>query len=285
MSYILKEGFSGFRRAKLSTIISIVTVAISLILLGTFTIIFLNLHQFAESVRKEIQLEVFIHDAFAVSQHAALQSRIAAIPGVGGVKYISKDEAARIFQRDFGEDIHSVLDFNPLPASYQISLEPEYIHPDSVATLAAAIQELEGTDRVVYGKSLLEFLTSRIQTFIAVSAGVGILLGISAIFLVSNTIRLTIYAKRKLIQTMRLVGATRGFIRKPFLLEGFVQGLLGGVLAFGCIYGALFLMQRRLPETLNSVVDPDLQFYAAILLVGSCLGLLGSAVSIRRFLK
>jgi len=128
-------------------------------------------------------------------------------------------------------------------------------------------------------------LTDRIQTVIAVSVGVGILLAISAIFLVSNTIRLTIYAKRKLIQTMKLVGATKGFIRKPFLLEGFVQGVCGGIAAIVLIYIILYFIRKNVSEHLFALGDYEIYFYAAVLVTGSILGLLGSAVSIRRFLK
>jgi cell division transport system permease protein len=285
MSYVLKEGFSGFKRAKLSTSISIFTVAISLILLGTFAIVFLNLHRFAESLRSEVQIKVFIDNAFPSAQHARLKTQLEQLPGINAAEYVSKDDAARIFQDDFGEDINSILDFNPLPASFNLSLESEYIHPDSIARLVTAIEAAEGTESVAYGKTLIELLTRRMQTFIAVSIGIGLLLGISAIFLVSNTIRLTIYAKRKLIQTMKLVGATRGFIRKPFLLEGLTQGFLGGILAGLCIYGAVFILQKNLPDSMASVIRPDIHYYGIVLLAGSVLGLLGSAVSIRRFLK
>jgi cell division transport system permease protein len=285
MSYVLKEGFSGFKRAKLSTSISIFTVAISLILLGTFAIVFLNLHQFAESLRSEVQVKVFIDNAFPSAQHSRLKAQLEQQPGVRQAEYISKEDAAKIFNDEFGEDIHSILDFNPLPASFNLSLESEHIHPDSIAQLAAIIEAIEGTESVAYGKTLVELLTKRIQTFIAASVGIGLLLGISAIFLVSNTIRLTIYAKRKLIQTMKLVGATRGFIRKPFLLEGFVQGFLGGGLAGIVIYGTIFVLQKNLPASMVSIIRPEIEYYVIVLLAGSLLGILGSTVSIRRFLK
>ncbi len=285
MGYVLREGFSGFKRAKLSTTISIITISISLLLLGTFAVIFANLHELADTLRREVQVEVFLLDDISVSQRNRINEQIGAQSGVDSISYISKDDAAEIFKEEFGEDIYSVLDFNPLPASFRVSLQPDYVHADSIATLASFIETLEGTESVQYRQSLLEMLTDRIQTVVAVSIGVGILLAISAIFLVSNTIRLTIYAKRKLIQTMKLVGATRGFIRKPFLLEGFVQGLCGGVLAAILIYIMLYFISNYFSEHLIVLGDYELYFYGAVLLTGSILGLLGSAVSIRRFLR
>ncbi len=285
MGYVLREGFSGFKRAKLSTTISIVTISISLILLGTFAIIFANLHELADALKREVQIEVFLLDDISDAQRNRLNERISTHSGVEGVIYISKDDAAEIFKEEFGEDIFSVLDFNPLPASFRVSLQPEYVHIDSIAAIAEYMEGLEGTESIQYRQSLLEMLTDRIQTVIVVSVGVGILLAISAIFLVSNTIRLTIYAKRKLIQTMKLVGATRAFIRKPFLLEGFVQGLCGGAVAVVFIYVILYFIRRNFSEHLFVLGEHELYFYGAVLLTGSILGLLGSAVSIRRFLR
>lgn len=285
MGYVIREGFSGFKRAKLSTTISILTVCISLLLLGIFAIIFANLHKVADALKREVQIEVFLLDDITETQRSRMNDQIRALPGVADVAFISKDDAANIFKEQFGEDIFSVLDFNPLPASFRISLKPEYVHTDSVAAIAAFAEELEGTESVQYRQTLLTMLTDRIQTVIAVSVGVGILLAISAIFLVSNTIRLTIYAKRKLIQTMKLVGATKGFIRKPFLLEGFVQGVCGGIAAIVLIYIILYFIRKNVSEHLFALGDYEIYFYAAVLVTGSILGLLGSAVSIRRFLK
>lgn len=285
MGYVLREGLSGFKRAKLSTTISIATIGISLILLGTFAIIFANLHELAEALKREVQIEVFLDDDITETQRNRLQQRIGTRAGVENVTYISKDDAAEIFKEDFGEDISSVLDFNPLPASLRVSLHPNYVQTDSISAIAAFLDELEGTESIRYHQSLLERLTERIQTVLAVSVGIGLLLAVSAIFLVSNTIRLTIYAKRKLIQTMKLVGATRGFIRKPFLLEGFVQGICGGALAALFIYLILYFIRTNFTEHLFILGDYELYFYGIVLLTGSILGLLGSAVSIRRFLR
>lgn len=285
MGYVLREGFSGFKRAKLATTISIITISISLILLGTFVIIFANLHELADALKREVQIEVFLLDDISDSQRTAMQNQVRSRAGVDDITYISKERAAEIFKEEFGEDIFSVLDFNPLPASFRVSLHPDYVHTDSIAALAAFIKEQEGIESVQYRQSLLEMLTDRIQTVIAISVGVGVLLAISAVFLVSNTIRLTIYAKRKLIQTMKLVGATRGFIRKPFLLEGFVQGVCGGILAIFFIYGILYILRNNFSEHLLSPREYELYFFVAIVITGSILGLLGSTVSIRRFLK
>lgn len=285
MGYVLREGLSGFKRAKLSTTISIFTISISLILLGTFAIIFANLHEIADALRREVRIEVFMKDDLTAAQRNQMNERIRSHAAVEDVTYISKDDAAEIFKAEFGEDIFSVLDFNPLPASFRITLRPEYVHIDSIARVAAFLEGLEGTESVHYRQTLLEMLTDRIQTFLMISVGIGILLAVSAIFLVSNTIRLAIYAKRKLIDTMKLVGATRAFIRKPFLIEGLIQGFCGGLVAISFIYMIMYILRERFLEHLFVLGHYELYFYGGILLTGSILGLLGSAISIRRFLK
>jgi len=144
---------------------------------------------------------------------------------------------------------------------------------------------IEGVDDVVYRKTLLEILDRRVKIFIGASAAIGITLLIAAIFLVSNTIRLTIYAKRKMITTMKLVGATRGFIRMPFLIEGILHGLLGGLLSAGMIWSIVFLARKFVSAEMSEFFAVELLFYIVMVAVGMLLGLLGSGWSVKRFIS
>ncbi|HEX9829858.1 MAG TPA: permease-like cell division protein FtsX, partial [Bacteroidota bacterium] len=123
IGYLLKEGISGFRRAKLSMFAAIFTISISLLLLSFFTILLINANSVIEGLRDRVELEVFLGDHVAKTETDALQAQIAALIGVEEVHYVSKDEAAQIFQQEFGEDISKVLDFNPLPASFKVRLK------------------------------------------------------------------------------------------------------------------------------------------------------------------
>lgn len=285
MFYTLKEGFSGFKRARLSSIISIFTMTISLLLLGLFAIIYNNTNQIIQSFRDKVEMEVFLSSDVDDSLSAELRNKFLEMPGIISAIYISKDEAARIFKKEFGEDINAVLDFNPLPASYKLCLAADYKNSDSAKIIHDALSKLDGVDDVIYRKALLEILDRRVKTFIGASAVIGITLLIAAIFLISNTIRLTIYAKRKMITTMKLVGATRGFIRMPFLIEGMLQGLVGGGLAAGLIYGIIFIAQRFVGNDLAEFFTVEMYFYAAMILLGIFLGLLGSGWSVKRFIS
>lgn len=283
--YTVKEGFSGFRRARLSSLITIFTMTISLLLLGMFAIIYRNTNTIIQSFRDKVEMEVFIAAETDSTQIDSVRTALMNVPGIVSAQYISKAEAAKIFKKEFGEDINAVLDFNPLPASFKLRLDAEYRNSDSANSVYAALTGIAGVDDVVYRKTLLEILDRRVKVFIGASAAIGITLLIAAIFLVSNTIRLTIYAKRKMITTMKLVGATRSFIRMPFLIEGMLHGLVGGLLSAGLIWSITFLARRFFSPELSEFFAVEVLFYVAMIAVGMAMGLMGSGWSVKRFIS
>lgn len=283
--YTLKESYSGFQRAKLSSIISVFTIAISLLLLGVFAILTINASRFIEALRNKVELEVFLQEPLTRQEIAELQKQVTALEGVSTLTYISKDDAARIFKQEFGEDINKVLDFNPLPPSFTLSLKDGYKTSVKVEELHKRILAIKGIDNVVYRKALLELIDNRTESLHNLTLGLGVLVSLSAIFLVSNTIRLAIYAKRRLIRTMELVGATAGFIRLPFLIEGFMQGLLGGICASGVLYVLLEYAAPFVSLDFAAYIRMEPAFYTVVILTGVVLGLLGSIISIIRFIR
>ena len=265
-------------------VISIFTITISLILLGLFTIVFRNANQIVESLRDRVEMEAFLEEPVTDETAPIIERNILAIPGINEVKYISKDQAAKIFKDLYGEDIQSILDFNPLPPSFKIYLEKDYKNTDSAKVVYAKLKLVSGVDDVIYRKTLLELLDRRAQLFAAASLAAGVALLITAIFLVSNTIRLAIYAKRKIITTMKLVGATRMFIRLPFVVEGIIQGVLGGLFSSGFIYLVVGYASKMFGGDLAPIVFVEPVFYIIILSAGTLLGFLGSVISVRKFI-
>lgn len=230
-------------------------------------------------------MEVFLSTEVDSLQISKIEEQILDLPGVIAAKFVSKDDAARIFKKEFGEDINAVLDFNPLPASYKLQLSSEYKNSDSAKIVHATLSQIDGIDDVVYRKTLLEILDRRVKIFIGASAAIGVTLLIAAIFLVSNTIRLTIYAKRKMITTMKLVGATRGFIRMPFLIEGMLHGLVGGALSAGLIWSIIYLARTFVSAELSEFFAVKIYYYVTMIAFGVFLGLLGSGWSVKRFIS
>ncbi len=282
--YALKEGFSGFQRAKLSMFAAIFTICISLLLISFFAILFFNANTIVNSLREKVEMEAFLNDQLSSDQTMQIKSIVETIEGVREVRYISKEEAAKIFQTEFGEDVYKVLNFNPLPASFKIFLKEGYKTAKSAAIIYDQVHAIKGVDEIIYRKQLLEMLDKEAVSLLWIMLGIGVFVLLSSIILVANTIRLAIYAKRKIIQTMKLIGATRGFIRTPFLLEGLLQGLFGGAIAAGMIFLVFNYMERWLTVQLSEFVQVQPYYYATIVGAGCLLGLLGSMISVRRFI-
>ena len=284
IGYLVREGLSGFRRAKLSMVAAVFTICISLLLLSFFSILLLNANNVIEGLRNKVEMEIFLADNLSKDETETLRVMVAGLEGVRDVHYVSKEDAAEIFKQEFGEDIHKVLEFNPLPASFKVFLKDGYKTAAGAESVYQAAKAYKGVEEVIYRKSLLEMLDKRAKTFLWITLGVGAFIAISAIFLVANTIRLAIYAKRKIIQTMKLIGATRMFIRVPFILEGLVQGLIGGTMAAGIVFLAFQYLEQFISVQLNDLVTVGRSYYGIIVVAGCVLGILGSLLSIRRFI-
>jgi cell division transport system permease protein len=283
-TYAIREGISGFQRAKLAAVGSILTITVSLLLLGLFYVTSVNTNRILDSLRSKVEMEAFLDEPITGLKIGELRKSISAIEGVDHVYFVTKEEAAKIFKQEFGEDINSVLDFNPLPPSYKVYLKEDYRSPVKAEAISQKIKTLQGVDNVIYRKDMLEFLENRSKTLSSLGLLFGALIGLSSIFLVSNTIRLTIFAKRKSILTMKLVGASRSFVRAPFLIEGVLQGLFGGIFASGILYYIISFVIAFISRELSDFIHIDMIFYFAIILFGGILGLLGSTISVRKFI-
>lgn len=285
LTYILKESLSGFRKAKLAAFASISTIAISMLLIGGFSLISFNTSKVVELIRSRVEMEAFLDEPLSQSRINEIKMSILAIEGVDSVRFISKEEAAKIFKEEFGEEVEKVLNFNPLPPSYKIYLNKNYKNTVSANVIFKKIKSISGIDDVVFRKDIIEFLDKRTDTLKRIGLIFGIIIGISAVFLVSNTIRLTIYSKRRIIQTMKLVGATKWFIRLPFLIDGMLQGILGGLIASAILYFLTKFISNFISQELTYFVSLNEFFYFMIVLIGTTLGLLGSIISVNRFIS
>lgn len=285
VSYTLKESFAGFKRNRSASLITVFTVSISLLLLGVFAIITMNFATFVQQIRSRVDLEVFLEADVNARQQEELTDILSGIPGVDEVVFVSKEDAAKIFERDFGENFVDILEDNPLPQSFRLSILEGYNNSDSVQIIAARVETLHLVESVHYRKQLLQLIDRRARAFGYATLFIGIVLALSAVILVANTIRLTIYAKRHIIRTMKLVGATTMFIRLPFLIEGVFHGLIGGIVASLLIDIVFTFFIQPLSQDLLVNIGVDISFYLLLVLAGCVLGLLGSVISIGRFLK
>lgn len=285
LSYSLKEGLAGLKRARFSTVASTTSMAVALILIGLFSFVTYQTQQVASWLKQRVgEIEFFVEDA-GESVGMALRERAAAMPGVEEAIYISQEEAQRIFQAEFGEDAETFFDEQFLPASIKVRVEPDYANADSLANLVAEVGTWNRVSEVVFNQPLLIKVQKNLRLITTLGLTLGILVVVASIFLVANTIRLTIYARRLMIRTMKLVGATDEFIRRPFIVEGVAEGVIAAAVAMIVLITMLNLMSGLIPQI--SQVGPVTMVITGILLglTGGILGWLGSLLAVRRFIR
>lgn len=279
--YSLSEGVKGLRRAKFSTFVAVFSIFLSLIIIGFFLIFIFNMQRTIAQIKSRMELEVFIDNSFMTEQIDALRQKMVVIPGIDSVLYVSKDAAAMIFKQEFGQDIFEILDDNPLPPSFRIKLKPAFQSVSRAGKISSDLSKLEGVSEVLYRHDLLALLEKYMRIFLVIVFGIGSLLAIGSIFLVYNTIKLIILSRRSTIEIMKLVGATRRFIRRPFLVEGLIQGFIGGSLAALFFYSAYQMVKKEISGLI--LVDP--KSYPILILLGMFFGLIGSLFALRKFLR
>ncbi len=286
LGYVIKEGMAGFKRARLASFTSIFSLFIAVLLLGVLARIAYNAYEVAQSLKKSIDVEVFLLDIDDRTTQE-LRSSLEDHPMVQELTYISKDSAAAIFEQEFGSGGSGLADLQFLPASFKLKIDPE-AELASVDSLVNVISGYRGVDEVEFNQQLLELIQTRFETVAIGGGALGLLILLAALVLVFNTIRLTIYAKRSLIKAMKLVGATNAFIRRPFVIEGVIQGLVAGGLATAIAY---FIFQFALPEYIPQfgILEwPFGRWYylsGAMVLLAVLMGFLGSQWAARRFIR
>jgi len=288
LPYSIREGIANFRRAKFAVFASTSAMSVALVLVGLFALVTFEAQNVSSWLRDRVgEVEVFVDEDASTRQAEALHTRLQTIPAVATTTFVSREEAQEIFAEEFGEGAEIYDDGPFLPASVRLQLKTSYIHTDSISQMASQIQSFDHVDDVVFDQALL----ARVQQNVRLVSLAGLVLGaiviLAAIFLVGNTIRLTIYARRLLIRTMKLVGATDAFVRRPFLVEGVLQGLIAGTVASGIVWGLYRLMLRELPDLAISYAFPHAEWALAggIVVAGVLLGWLGSFFAVRRFIK
>ncbi len=234
VGYVVKEGFAGLGRAKLAAFTSIFSLFIAVLLIGVLLRLGYNAYEVSQLIRQQVEVEVFL-ETLNQSSTRQLENLLSQKQEIEGIHYISSDSASKIFQQEFGLGSESIADLNFLPASFRLTMSDEY-NVVQIDSLVQDIRTYEGVDEVRFNLALLQTIESRTDTLFIVGSALGSFILLVAMILVFNTIRLTIYAKRDLIRAMKLVGATNAFIRRPFLIEGILQGLIAGTVASVAIY-------------------------------------------------
>ena len=289
LEYFVKEAAISLKRNNLMSFASITTVAISLVILGLFLIMVMNLNNMAAHLESQVQINVYLEDNLSEAERYEIGNNIKKIKGVEEITFVTKDEAIERFRERLGEQkylLDALDDANPLPYSYEVKLTL----PEQVKSAATEIAEYPGVKTAKFGQEAIEQLfklTHMIRVF-----GVVLILFLvfATLFIISNTIRLTVFARRKEIGIMKYVGATDWFIRWPFIMEGMALGFGGAFIATLVLRTSYSAITNQIYQSFMFLpLIPQYPFLTnltiLLIVLGMIIGALGSAISLKKFMK
>jgi cell division transport system permease protein len=287
--YFIKEVYTSFKRNIWMTLASIFTVVLSLFILGFFSIVILNLNKMADTLESQVQISVYLKDDLSQEEIDETKENLSKIEGLQDIKFITREEAMENFKERLGDQqflLDALDDTNPLPDSFSLTVTS----PQQVKTIADTAAALDSVESASYSQDIINHLFNLTHLIRLIGIALIILLTGAAIFIISNTIRLTVFARRKEIAIMKYVGATDWFIRWPFLLEGICLGFIGGGLATIFLYIIYNQVTQEIYEAMAFFPlipqHPFIDYISlAILVAGIIIGALGSTISLKRFLK
>ncbi len=262
--------------------ISLGVIFFSLLILGIFLLGTFNLFAIIKIAEAKVEITAYIEDDLNNDEITALKKNITNLSGVKKVVYVSKEEALNKFRKELSKakDLLNMVETNPLPASFRIKLEEGYKSSQSVQEIAHKISLLNGIEDVIYGKEWVKRLNKIINFLFIFDIFLGLVISLASIFVVANTIRLTVIARKDSIEIMDLVGATNEMITAPFMLEGIIQGALGGLLTSYILYEIYKLIHFKF----LTFYFPGRPLILGITLFGMLLGYIGSGISVKKYI-
>ena len=287
--YFVREVIISMIRNRWMTFASIGTVTVSLFVLGVFMMLVVNLTRMASELESQVQIAVYLNDALTEEGRAEVEQMMRDMKSISKIEYIPRKQAIQRLEERLGDQkyiLEALGDSNPLPNSYEVTVKK----PEAVQSTAAAIADLYGVDEAKYGQDVASHLFDMTRLVRVFGFLLMFLLAGATIFIISNTIRLTVFARRKEIAIMKYVGATDWFIRIPFILEGIALGFIGGGLAAIFLRSFYSVMASKIYSTLTFFpLVPQYPFvnYLTIVMIasGMIVGIIGSTISLKRFLE
>jgi len=281
-----KEANITKRRLRSSYVTSIISISLVLFLIGLLGLLVLNAKRLSDYVKENIGFSVILKENIKEVDVILLQKSLDASEYVKSTKYITKDEAAQELQTELGEDFIGFLGFNPLLASIEVHLHAEYANQDSINLIEKDLQQYEQIKEVFYQKSLVSLVNENIRKISLIILVFSGLLLLVAITLINSTIRLSVYSKRFIINTMQLVGATRGFIRRPFLFRSAGNGILAALIAMGFLAGVLYAAQKEFRDII-SFQDIEIVgiLFLGVLLFGIVINWMSTYFAVSKYLR
>ncbi|MBZ0269177.1 ABC transporter permease [bacterium] len=281
--FTLKEGVLNLRRSPMLSLSAVAVMALSLFVLGIFLLITVNLRGAIQAVQSQVELAVFVSPDVRDGELQSLDHFLREHPGVRDVRFLTRDDALARFRAELDrkEYLLEALETNPLPDTFEVALFDDWKTTERISELASLLEGIAGVDEVKWGRDWVGRLNRIIVVLVMVDLFLGIVVALSSMVVVANTVKLTLIARRDMIELMKMVGATIGVIRRPFVIEGVLQGAAAAVLATALLLGLTSFLGGRVPE----LIALSLPAFTAFILFGAFLGGLGSAVSLHGFLR
>jgi cell division transport system permease protein len=288
--YFIAEAFRGLRANSLVNLLAVGTIGMAMLIVGFFLLAFINLHAAVNVLGDRLELSVYLKEGISGYEKNFLRDRLKDEPGVKKVDYLSKADALALFKSELKgqEQLLQGLDENPLPDSYEVHVDRRYADADRLEAMAKKLSGFPGVEDVSYGKEGAKALSSLFKLVTYGGAALALLLGVSVVFIISNSVRLALYSRGQEIELMQWIGATKGFIQGPFLIEGIMLAMLGSALAVGAVAAVYYALLREAPyffSRLNGLefLPPSVVLY--MIVGGGLLGLAGALVSVSSFLE
>ncbi|MGL4773255.1 MAG: permease-like cell division protein FtsX [Clostridium sp.] len=289
IKYFILDALKSLKRNRTISVAAIVTVIITFFIFGTFTLVAINFNKNIQDVASKVELKVFLDDEIKLGDRRQIEVILQEQPGVKEVIYESKDEAFKSFQESMKENDGILQGYdltnNPLPASFIVKLED----PNYALDVSNAVRELSGVEDIGNQQDLIDTISGFVKGVQVVGIGLFIIFVAVSIFLITNTIKITVYSRRREVGIMKFVGATDWFIRWPFIIEGVIIGAVGSLLSTGVLY---FMYKVTFDTIINnmiaiSLVPPTFVFSTLLwgfLAGGIIVGAIGSTTALRKFL-
>lgn len=271
----------------LSSFSTVVGITLVLSMLGALFIILLVANSVTKHFKEQLIVQLFLKEGVEENEVLRFKKEIEAYDYSGEVKYTSAEEAAASMQQELGEEFVEFLGYNPLPASIDIQINPDFAELESLESKISTVAQNDLVDEVVYQKGLLQMVNENISKWSLGLLIVGVLFLIIAVVLIVNTIELAIFSQRFIIKSMQLVGATHWFIQKPFMRKGLIFGLLASIFALAIISGILYYYQNPLADVIQILADNNqfLILIGAVVATGLLVSWLATAYAVRRFIR
>lgn len=276
------------RKTGSSGISIIIGISLVLFTLGLLGLIILNAKKLSDYAKENIGFSIYLNKNVKEVDIIQIQKSLDAEVFVKSTEYIDEKKAAEIMQESLGaeEDFMAFLEYNPLLASIEVKLNAAYAHPDSLNKFEAMLLENPKIHEVDIRKDLAVLINENVQQISLVILGFSALLLIIAIALINNTIRLAIYSKRFLIKTMQLVGATPGFIRKPFVASGVLKGFISSLIAIFLLTGVLYAIRRNIPDLVEiQSLQMYLSLFSIVIILGILISWISTSLAVRKYLR